>query len=233
MWLLLALLAALAAAIGYALWASKQRREALGRFARAGGWAFVPDDAPGYAEPFARAGHMLFRAGHGGTASDLLRGTFGGRAVEVLAYRYAVGPPHHSTAHHQTVVHVEDPALRLPPFTIRPAAAVHRLFGTQGFVDAALLRHREALTARTYLYSPHPEALRALATAPLADLFEADPALSVDGGGTHLFVFRLGEVAKVEDLPALLAQADAVARTLAATAPAAPPPPSVPRPRSA
>jgi hypothetical protein len=222
MWLFIALLAALALMILFALWQGARRRRALEGLAREKGWSFEAGDAPGFSTPF-EAAYGLYQVGRDRMASDIMRGTLAGRPFEVFGYRYVVGSYKHPVAYHQTVVLIDDANLRLPWFSLRPADTARQLFGTQGFGNV-FLEGAPEFSMQNYVSGQDPAATARRFTDRVIGAFGAQQGIAVDAGGTHLFVFRPRRIEKVAQLPALVQGAFDLADALAASAPAPPPP---------
>lgn len=215
------------AVVALALWSAAKRRKALAAVAQGLGWSFA-EKAPDHAAAF--HGVPLFEQGRSRTTTNLLRGTFGGRAVEVFDYAYTSGSGKNRTTHHQTVVHFDEPALRLPAFSVRPEGAVMKLFAAFGYQDIDLPARPE-FSKRFVLRGPDETAIRRRFDDPLPDVFDANRGVCVDGVGTHLFVFQAGRLTKPDALPDALTRAAEILRAFETTEPRpssfSPPPLSV------
>lgn len=220
------LLLVIAAVIGLAAWSNAKRRKALQAVADGLGWTYAPE-ARHHADPFTH--FPLFGQGHGRRASNLLAGDFGGQPMEVFDYRYTTGGGKNQQTHVQTVVHFDLPALRLPPFSVRPENVMHKLITAFGYQDIDIAERPE-FSKRFLLRGPDEAAIRRRFADPLPDIFDANRGIGVDGGDSHLFVFRPGRLSKPEGLPDLLTMADEVLRAFLDTEPerAVPPPMAAP-----
>jgi hypothetical protein len=209
--------AVIASAIAWIIWATVRYVRALRALAAERGWTFVQGDAHGHVQGFTGP-YALFRQGREGTAHDVLRGDAGGYAVEVFGYRYVVRYGARPASIHQTVVHVEDPTLRLPAFSLRPAGGGPPLPGMEGFVEVALSDSAE-FPAGPRLRAPDGPATAARFTPDVLDALAAAPGLSVDGGDGHLFVFREGKVTAPAAIPAGVDEALRLAAAFRTTPP--------------
>lgn len=222
MWLFLALLALLALMIAGSVFHGRRRVKALQTTAQATGWGFVPGDAPGFTADFEPA-YGLFQLGRSRMASDVLERSEGSRRIEVFGYRYVVGSYKHPRLHPQTVVHIEDPRMRLPWFSLRPADAVRQMFGAQGFGNV-YLHAAPQFSDQNYIAGQDPDATARRFTPAVMGAFGTLQRLAADGGGEHLFLFRSDRVEKVADLQSFVAKATAVADAFVAGAGTPPPP---------
>jgi hypothetical protein len=226
MWMFVGLLGALVLIILVALLQSARRRRALERLTREKGWSFEAGDAPEFSVSYEDA-YGLYQVGRSRMASDIVRGTLAGRPFEVFGYRYVVGSLKHPVVHHQTVVHFDDPNLRLPWFSLRPAETARQLFGTQGFGNVFLDAAPE-FSMRNYVAGQDPTATARRFSDPVIGAFGAQQGVAVDAGGAHLFVFRPRRIEKVANLTAVIQGAADIADAFAASAPPAPPPLDLP-----
>jgi hypothetical protein len=222
MWLLVALLAVLAILIATAVVQGKRRVRALGGLAQKEGWTFTPGDVEGMTTPF-ESGYGLFQPGHSRMASDILERTDGRRTVEVFGYRYVIGYSRRRSIFVQTVVHIQDSEMRLPWFSLRPADAVRQVFGTQGFGNV-FIHHAAQFSDLNYIAGQDPEATARRFTPAVIGAFGSMQRVAADGGGEHLFLFRINKVEKVADLQAFVARATQIADAFV-TGSGAPPPP--------
>ena len=222
MWLFNVLLGALALMIVYALIASRRRVKALRALAADMGWSFAPADDPSIAEDF--AGLPLFQIGLSRMANDVMHGQVDGREVEVFGYRYLVGNYKRRIAHHQTVVHVVEPSLDLPPFSLRSADAVRQMFGTQGFGNVFLEQAPE-FSMRNYINAADPTPTAVRFTAPVLATVEAQYPIGIDAAGPHLFHFTFDRVVKVAEIRDRIREAMDLVDAFAARPPTSTPPP--------
>ncbi len=211
--------AVVAAFIGWIVWKTLRYVRALRALAAERGWTFTRGDVPGHVRGFGGR-YPLFRLGIERTAHDVLRGDAGGHPVEVFSYRYDVRYGARRASIHQTVVHVEDPALRLPAFSLRPADAGPPP-GLEDVGEVALPLAADA-SARSRLLASDTDATAARFTGDVLDALAAAPGLSVDGGEGHLFVFREGEVTAPAALPARIDEALRLAAAFRGTSTSAP-----------
>jgi hypothetical protein len=209
---------------GWALWSAAKRRKAFEAVAAGMGWTYAAQE-PGLTAPF--QAFELFRSGREHVPANVLRGAFGGHPMTVFDYAYSVGSGKNRSTVQQTVVHIEDPALDLPTFAVRPENVAHKLFSALGYQDIDLA-HRPAFSKACVLRGPDEAAIRARFTDPVIDLFEANRGLCVQGGGPHLIVLRERRLVKPEALPELLTAAADVHRAFHTTAVIPPPLPAAP-----
>jgi len=213
----------IALVIGLSVWADKRRLKALTAMAEGLGWTYDPK-AVGFVP--GSGAFALFDIGRARRSSNLLRGTFGGRDVEVFDYSYTTGGGKNQHTSLQTVVHIEDPALSLPWFSVRPENVMHKMMGAFGYQDIDLPENPE-FSKRFLLRGSDEAAIRERFVDALPDILDANRGIGVDGGGGHLYVFLPGRRPKVDAFPEWLTQADEVIRAFYDTAPsayAAPPP---------
>jgi hypothetical protein len=216
------LLVAFGLVIGFIVYAVRRRMRALRTLAANRGWSFEPADDAGVRSRYAE--FQLFRHGHWGMASDMMRGEVDGRAVEVFTYRWETRFRNRPVVYQQTVVHVVDPALVAPVFALRPADELRWVVGEQS-MGSVPLDHAPDFSKRYRVEAADPlTAARWFTSSVLGALLEHDGA-SIDGGGPHVFLSRHNRIEKVADIPGRVQAALELADAFAQRTPAAASPP--------
>lgn len=194
-----------------------RRRDALMAVAARLGWDYEPD--PGSFTPGA-SGFPLFSEGDSRQADHLILGTFGSHAVEAFDYRYTFGTfiGGDRVSYSQSVVHIEDAALALPTFWVRPQNLVLKLYNVSGDPKIDLPEYPE-FSKRSILCGPDEAAIRARFVGAIPEFLAANPSVAIDGGGGHLFVFHPGLVVKPKDYEGWLKQAYELIRAFYTTVP--------------
>jgi hypothetical protein len=218
----LVLLGVFAALIGFLVIANRRRTGALERLASDRGWSYERRDVAEIAEKYSR--FPLFRQGQEGVANDLMRFQRDGRDVEVFGYRYGWRGVRRSVFVHQTVVHVVDPRMDLPAFTMRGPDTVRNSFERWGLGNVFFER-APAFSDRNYVDAADPAATAARFDGAVLALLGSRERVSLDAAGPHLFYFRRNEVVKVSDIPARVEEALELADAFARRPPPPTPPP--------
>ncbi|HEX8392945.1 MAG TPA: hypothetical protein VF665_11355 [Longimicrobium sp.] len=209
----LALLAASAAAsAGTAVAVLRARRrpsraERLRGLAKELGMSFEPLPALGSIPETQR--FELFTQGEDREMRHVLRGERDGRRVELFDYSFVRGAGGRSARWRHTVVHVHDPALRLPAFLLRPENVVHRV-GERFFQDIDLMDAPE-FSRDFLLQGTDEDAVRRAFGPAVRAVLAGEPRAFAEGQGADLFLWRGAGPAEPEAVPGLLNAASALA----------------------
>jgi len=196
-----------------AQWSPEKRRKELSAVAEGLGWGFEPQATGVDVDP----AFPLFNSGGRRQVNERLWGTLDGRPVEVFDYQYTVSTGQNRYTALQTVIHVEDPALALPTFSLRPENAVQRRVSVLPGPWTELLAHPE-FSKRYALRGPDHAALRIRFNGPLAGVFESNRGLYAEGGNGHLYIYRNIVAVRQAQFPGWLEEMTGVLRAFYATA---------------
>lgn len=190
--------------------AAARRRTALAAVAGQAGWSFGAETVG--PEQLASGRFQLFGQGRARKAQNVMRLSNGSLAVTVFDYQYTVGAGNHQHTERQTVAHVSSPRFALPPFVLAPETVFHRIGGLLGYHDIDfesspefskkyLLRSKEAETRVRELFTPSVRAY-----------FAQRAALTVEGDGSGVLVYRSDRHVRPEEIMEFVEDAQAVAR---------------------
>jgi hypothetical protein len=188
--------------------AAARRRAALEAVALHAGWTFTGDDvAP---EALGVGDFPLCTRGRRRRARNVSRST--APPLCVFDYAYTVPRGKHHVTIVQTVVHVESPHRRLPPFALSPENAVHRLLQIFGYQDTDFDTSPE-FSRRYLLRSKDDEpSVRTLFDSSVRAYFEQRTPVNVEAGPAGLIVYREGRRVAPEEMRAFVDDALDVAR---------------------
>lgn len=146
-----------------------------------------------------------------------LSGTMGEFRVAVFDLRYSTTRGEGIEGSEQTVVHVHSPRLRLPAFALRPEDVFRRSGDRVEAGDIDFGADREF--SRAYqLRGPDEAGIRDAFGADVRDAFHRIPGTSADADGSDFLVWRRGELARPEDVGALVRAAVDLATHLRSSA---------------
>lgn len=185
--------------------ANKKRREAYRAVAEGMGWSYTERD-PALIGPYLQL--PLFSTGNAHPAENVLRGDFGSRPTAVFEFAYTSGSGKNRSTLRQTIVHMQGPTAELPEFELRPQVKfVDALIKAFGYQDIEIAERPE-FTRRFVLRGPDEPAIRARFTERIIDAFEEIPGVCVQAFGSHLFLYRMGQVVMPDALPEWLTHAN-------------------------
>jgi len=134
-------------------------------------------------------GFRLFSQGHSKRVSNLLRGSSGGREVDIFEYRYTTGSG--KSTHHwrQSVIRFRLDGAALPAFSLRPEHVWHKIGAWFGYQDIDFDAY--PAFSRKYLLRGNDEnAIRDLFTNEVLAYYEQHAGLSTEGAGDTLLFYR-------------------------------------------
>jgi hypothetical protein len=182
----------IALVIGLVIYNSKKEKErtlAMQQVAQQMGWAFAPvaqlNMIP-YTTYF-----NLFNNGHSKGIKNMIYGEINGVKAAVFDYRYTVGSGKNSHTYQQSVLYFETPRLQLPLFTLSPENFMHKFISALGYQDIDFAQRPE-FSKRYLLRGQDEQAIRRTFTDHILAFYEANLGMHTEGGGSQLFVYRLG-----------------------------------------
>ncbi|HEX3419676.1 MAG TPA: hypothetical protein VHT01_00450 [Candidatus Udaeobacter sp.] len=115
-------------------------------------------------------------------------------------YSYAVGTiKNHDRSIGQTIIRMQSPLLRLPPFSISPENTFSEIGEVFGYSDINLSEAPEF--SRKYLLRGADEAaVRQLFNGSIIQFFEQERDLTVEAAGDLMFLYRYNKVVKAEEM---------------------------------
>lgn len=149
------------------------------QFSEAAGLNWIPN-----LETFA-----LFNQGHSKQIKNAMYGEIDGVKAAVFDYYYVLGSGKNRTTYNQSVVYFEPANLNLPPFSLRPEHAFHKIISAFGYQDIDF-GNRPDFSSKYLLRGPDERAVRSIFTDALLGFYEMNEGTSTDGGGNQLFIFR-------------------------------------------
>jgi hypothetical protein len=167
----------------------KERTLAMQQAAQAMGWMFAPQAQLGMI-PHANY-FNLFNNGHSKSIKNMIYGQLNGVKAAVFDYRYTVGHGKNSHTYNQTVIYFETPKLQLPLFTLSPENFMHKFISALGYQDIDFA-NRPEFSKRFLLRGNDENAIRQTFADHILAFYEANQGLHTEGGGSQLFVYRLG-----------------------------------------
>jgi hypothetical protein len=178
--------------VGLVIYTSKKEKErtlALQQAAQAFGFSFMPVAQPGMI-PHTNY-FNLFNQGHSRSTKNLVYGQINGVKAAVFDYRYTVGHGKHQHTYNQSVLYFETPRLQLPTFTLSPENFMHRFASALGYQDIDFA-HRPVFSKKYLLRGQDEQGIRRTFTDQIMSFYEVNQGFSTEGGGSQLFVYRLG-----------------------------------------
>lgn len=178
--------------VGLIIYTNKKEKErtlALQQVAQQMGWGFmsvVPDGMIPHMGYFS-----LFNTGHSKQTKNMIYGEINGVKTAVFDYRYTVGHGKNSHTYNQSVIYFETPRLQLPMFTLSPENFMHKFISALGYQDIDFATH-PGFSKKYLLRGQDEMAIRNAFTPQVLQFYEANQGLSTEGGGSQLFVYRLG-----------------------------------------
>lgn len=188
----------IAAAIAY----EKKRKAEIAAVAESLGLTWVPEDDAAIRDRF--SGLALFNLGRGRKMANCMTGDSGEVRISIFDYQWTTGSGKHQHTARVTLVALESPRLRLPPFSIRPENLFDTLGGMLGFQDIDF-DDDETFSRLYVLKSPDEAGTRKLFGPPLRQYFVSNPGSNAEGAGRILVQHR--PRAKPADYANLLKQA--------------------------
>lgn len=193
------LLVLLALLIGGALYLQKKRSDKIEAAARVLGFTFrrkaTKEDKP------LIVGSHLAKAGYARTVHNILQlqGT-AELAMSLFDYSYATGTTkYNDRTIAQTIIHMQSPLLKLPPFSISPENIFSKIDKVFGYSDINFSEMPEF--SRTYLLrGPDEAAVRQLFNSSIIQFFEQERDLTVEAAGDLMFLYRYNKVVKTEEM---------------------------------
>ena len=146
-----------------------------------------------------------------------LSGTIGEYRVAVFDLRYSTTRGEGIEGSEQTVVHVHSPRLHLPAFALRPEA-VFRRSGDRVEADDIDFGADAEFSRAYQLRGGDETAIRDAFGADVRAAFQRIPGTSADVDGSDLLIWRRGELARSEDVGALVRAAVDLATHLRSSA---------------
>jgi hypothetical protein len=189
----------LALLIGGALYLQKKRSDRIEAAARALGftfrrWATKEDKA-------LIVGSHLAKAGYARSVHNVLQASDPAElAMFLFDYSYAVGTiKNHDRSIGQTIIRMQSPLLRLPPFSISPENTFRKSAKVFGYSDINLSKAPEF--SRKYLLRGGDEAaVRQLFNGSIIQFFEQERDLTLEAAGDLMFLYRYNKVVKAEEM---------------------------------
>ncbi len=178
--------------VGLIIYTNKKEKErtlAMQQVAQQIGWGFMPVAQPGMI-PHTNY-FNLFNTGHSRQTKNLIYGEINGVKAAIFDYRYTVGSGKNSHTYNQSVLYFETPRLQLPMFTLSPENFMHKFISALGYQDIDFATH--PVFSKKYLLRGQNEmAIRNAFTPQVLNFYEANQGISTEGGGSQLFIYRLG-----------------------------------------
>jgi hypothetical protein len=178
-----------------------RRTREMGALARRMGWSFEPQPAMDVVPNRKRLG--LFTVQMHQRIRNHLSGAVGEYRVAVFDLAYSTTRDEGVRGWEQTVVQVQSTRLRLPSFALRPERIFHRAGDGVGGGDIDFGADPEF--SRAYqLRGPDEAAIRAAFGDDVRAAFHRGPASSADADGSDFFFWRRGQVARPDEVCALV-----------------------------
>ena len=131
----------------------------------------------------------LFSQGHSKQIRNAMYGEIDGVKAAVFDYYYVVGHGKHRSTFNQSVAYFEPRNLSLPPFSLRPEHAFHKIISAFGYQDIDF-GNRPDFSSKYLLRGSDEQAVRSIFTDALLGFYEMNEGASTDGGRNQLFIFR-------------------------------------------
>jgi hypothetical protein len=164
----------------------RERTEEMKAAAALVGWNFSPT-APLNHIPWLEQ-FPLFSHGHGKEIRNFIYGQALDVKAAVFDYVYTVGSGKNQQTYMQSVVYLEPRDLTLPLFSLRPEGTWYKIISALGYQDIDFGQRPEF--SRQYLLRGQDEpAIRRTFNDRLLAFFEGYPGLSLDAGGSQMFLF--------------------------------------------
>ena len=184
---------------------TREREDKMRAFAGRLGQDFHPDGKAFFGDTLKNI--PLFRK------SDRMQNVILGKTelaeVAILDFTYVVGSGNSSTTYRQNVILFTSSRLNLPKFGMRPENFLDKIAGALGYPDIDF-SSQEAFSKRYLLKGEDEDAVRAVFTDSMLTYLESKEKLSIEGVGTRLAIYRLGERLEPDQLPELMEEASEI-----------------------
>ena len=151
-------------------------------------------------------GSYLANEGHGHTVSNVLEAA---RSDElnftIFDYQYTVGYGKSSSTYYQTVTRMQSALFQLPTFILYPETFFAKMGKAFGKSDINFPESPE-FSGKFILRGDDEAAIRALFNPALRQALEPHSALTIEGAGDLLFIFRAARRSKPDELPGKIEQ---------------------------
>lgn len=189
----------LALLIGGALYFQKKRSDKIEAAARALGFTFRRKATK--EDKALIVGSHLAKAGYARTVHNVLQLSGPAElAMFLFDYSYAIGTTkYNDRTVGQTIIRMQSPLLKLPPFSISPENIFSKIDKVFGYSDINFSEVPEF--SRTYLLrGPDEAAVRQLFNSSIIQFFEQERDLTVEAAGDLMFLYRYNKVIKAEEM---------------------------------
>jgi hypothetical protein len=212
---ILAVVAVLALIVGIAIVSSRlerRRTEELAALCQSFGMVFEPE---GDLEALRALGDLpLFGHGRSKLASNVMSGQVQDRDLRLFEYRYTTGSGKSSHTWCQTVALFPHAAGGLPDFVLAPESFFHKIGQIFGYQDIDFDSSPD-FSSHYLLRGPDEMAIRSAFSADALNFFGQHQGWHVEVKDHTVGIYRSDKRAKPEEVPAFLAEAQEVLRSLA------------------
>ncbi len=206
----------IALTISIVLWAARyarKRTEELAQIAKLLGFSFLGNTWRGPVLSPVHKTCVIQRTR--GKVKNVMMGSFGGLPVALFDYTYQMGK---STVTLTLVSFTHE--RQVPPFELRSESVFDRIGDAFVHRDIDFDSNPE-FSRRYFLRSPDEEGARSLFTTDLLSYFEqipSDKKWHVESSAQTLIVYRYVQLIKAAEIPSLLDESSAIARTILSAA---------------
>ena len=187
----------LALLIGGALYFQKKRSDKIEAAARALGFTFRRKATK--EDKALIVGSHLAKAGYARTVHNVLQPSGPAElAMFLFDYSYSIGTSGYGQTVGQTIIRMQSPLLRLPPFSISPENTFSEIGKFFGDSD---INFSEAPEFKKYLLrGPDEAAVRQLFNSSIIQFFEQERDLTVEAAGDLMFLYRYNKQVTAEEM---------------------------------
>ena len=188
----------LALLIAGALYFQKKRSDKIEAAARALGFTFRRKATK--EDKALVVGSHLAKAGYARTVHNVLQPSGPAElAMFLFDYSYSIGTSGYGRTVGQTIIRMQSPLLKLPPFSISPENIFSKIDKVFGYSDINFSEVPEF--SRTYLLrGPDEAAVRQLFNSSIIQFFEQERDLTVEAAGDLMFLYRYNKQVTAEEM---------------------------------
>jgi len=188
----------LALLIAGALYFQKKRSDKIEAAARALGFTFRRKATK--EDKALIVGSHLAKAGYARTVHNVLQPSGPAElAMFLFDYSYSIGTSGYGQTVGQTIIRMQSPLLKLPPFSISPENIFSKIDKVFGYSDINFSEVSEF--SRTYLLrGPDEAAVRQLFNSSIIQFFEQERDLTVEAAGDLMFLYRYNKQVTAEEM---------------------------------
>jgi len=145
-------------------------------------------------------GSHLAKAGYARTVHNVLQPSGPAElAMFLFDYSYSIGTSGYGQTVGQTIIRMQSPLLKLPPFSISPENIFSKIDKVFGYSDINFSEVPEF--SRTYLLrGPDEAAVRQLFNSSIIQFFEQEQDLTVEAAGDLMFLYRYNKQVTAEEM---------------------------------